>query len=111
MSLKIGLIGGGTVGGGVVELLRRVANPAITISKICVRDLTKKRDFTLDSNTILTSSIDDVLNDTSINCIVEVMGGTGLAKDVVLRSLAGGKHVVTANKALIASHMSEIQAA
>ena len=59
----------------------------------------------------MTDKIDDVLNDDTLNCVVEVMGGTGIAKDVVLRALGKGKHVVTANKALIAEHLPEIQAA
>lgn len=81
------------------------------ISKICVRDASRKRDFTLDPSTVITTDVEKVLGDEGINCVVEVMGGTGLAKDVVLRSLASGKHVVTANKALIAEHMDEIQSA
>ncbi|GMH94961.1 hypothetical protein TL16_g13045 [Triparma laevis f. inornata] len=105
-------IGGGTVGGGVYELLtRRISSPLACIKKICVRDLQKTRDFTVDPTCTLTDSLDDVLNDETLNCIVEVMGGTGIAKDVVLRALSSGKHVVTANKALIAEHLGEIQKA
>jgi len=113
MALRIGMIGGGTVGGGVYDLLtRRVSSPLASIKKICVRDLTKPRSFTVDPQACaLTDQIDDVLNDDTLNCVIEVMGGTGIAKDVVLRALGKGKHVVTANKALIAEHLPEIQSA
>ncbi len=56
--------------------------------------------------------IDDpniILEDAQINCVVEVMGGTTVAKDVVFRALSKGKHVVTANKALLAEYLPEIQ--
>ena len=53
--------------------------------KICVRDLKKSRDFTVEDGCVLTDKIDEVLDDDSVNCVVEVMGGTGVAKDVVLR--------------------------
>jgi len=113
---KIGMIGGGTVGGGVYELIMdRLKSSTDTtrpmiISKICVRDLHKLRDFHIDpSHTQLVSDINEVLDDDSIDLIVEVMGGTGLAKTVVLKALENKQHVVTANKALIAEHLSEIQ--
>lgn len=117
---KIGLIGGGTVGGGVYELVMDrlkgslssstdAARPMI-ISKICVRDVEKPRDFHIDPNhTEVVSDVNEVLDDDSIDLIVEVMGGTGLAKTVVLKALENKQHVVTANKALIAECLSDIQ--
>jgi homoserine dehydrogenase len=118
-TLRIGMIGGGTVGGGVYEIIMgRLLKAAATnqtkcvISKICVRDLKKSRDFVVDeTQTSFTSDVNDILNDSSIDIVVEVMGGTGLAKKVVLESLAKGKSVVTANKALLAEHLDEINGA
>jgi homoserine dehydrogenase len=113
--LRIGMIGGGTVGGGVYEIImsrlqHRVGRPLV-ITKICVKDLSKPRSFHLDERTSLTTSIDSVINDEKIDMVVEVMGGTTLAKTVVLTSLRNKKPVVTANKALIAECMPEIQLA
>uniref|UniRef100_A0A7S2KEY7 Homoserine dehydrogenase n=1 Tax=Leptocylindrus danicus TaxID=163516 RepID=A0A7S2KEY7_9STRA len=109
-TLRIGMIGGGTVGGGVYELImNRLGGATATITKICVRDLDKPRDFTVDTNvTSMVSDVHEILNDENIDCVVEVMGGTGLAKTVVLEALKKGKSVVTANKALIAEHLEEI---
>mmetsp|Transcript_26932 Transcript_26932/g.72611 ORF Transcript_26932/g.72611 Transcript_26932/m.72611 type:complete len:484 (-) Transcript_26932:471-1922(-) len=117
-TVTVGLIGGGTVGGGIVEILRENAD-AITasagvdfsFSKICVSDTSKPRDFELPPGCELTTSVEDVLNDDAVELVIEVMGGTTLAKDVVLKALAKGKHVVTANKALIAANLPEIAAA
>lgn len=55
------------------------------------------------------TEVDEILNDESINCVVELMGGTGKAKEVVMGAIARGKHVVTANKALVASCLTEIR--
>jgi homoserine dehydrogenase len=123
--LRIGMFGGGTVGGGVYEMIHGAvrskqlqqqlalgsgSGPSIVISKICVRDTNKARDFDIDpSLTTVTSDPKDILQDDSINCIVEVMGGTTLAKDVVLDALRRGKSVVTANKALLAQELTTLQ--
>ena len=104
------MLGAGTVGGGVYTLLAK--SSLANITKICVRDLKKPRDFTVNASiTSFTDSVEDLMNDPNINCIIEVCGGTSLAKDVVLRALSSGKHVVTANKALIAQHMDELTTA
>lgn len=118
--LRIGMIGGGTVGGGVYELImgrllkeRQKSNPSLRpllITKICVRDLAKPRSFHLDDAvTTLTTNTESIINDPDIDMVVEVMGGTGLAKTVVETSLTNSKLVVTANKALIAEHLDELQ--
>mmetsp|Transcript_31127 Transcript_31127/g.35782 ORF Transcript_31127/g.35782 Transcript_31127/m.35782 type:complete len:453 (+) Transcript_31127:48-1406(+) len=128
--LRIGMIGAGTVGGGVYEIImgrlggasnskdapRQATgfeNPSLRkciISKICVRDISKSRKFRVDSKeTTLVTDVNSILNDKTIDLVVEVMGGTGLAKTVVLESLKKGKSVVTANKALIAEHLDEIR--
>lgn len=83
MELRIGLFGAGVVGGGVVELLQRDSvikqlshrGASIKVVKICVRDLEKPRDFSIPADCIITASIDEVLEDPSINCIVELIGG------------------------------------
>ena len=110
------MFGGGTVGGGVYEILMKRGVPSlkrpVIISKICVRDIQKPRDFTIDESvTSFTTDPSSILKDDSIDCVVEVMGGTGLAKQVVIDSLSAGKPVVTANKALLAEYLDEIHQA
>lgn len=117
-TLKIGIFGGGTVGGGIVEILsnRQDALVAATggvgleVAAVVVRDASKERDWALPPGCKVTESFDDVLDDDSIGLVVEVMGGTTLAKDVVFKALRAGKDVVTANKALIAAALTEIEA-
>ena len=115
--LKLGIVGGGTVGGGIVEILGQQMTrlkPSlgidVEIAKISVRDKSKKRDFTLPPGCELTTDPMEIVNDDEIDLVVEVMGGVDLAKDVVVQSLQKGKHVVTANKALIAQDLPELQA-
>jgi homoserine dehydrogenase len=115
---KIGIFGGGVVGGGIVEiletkkpyLLQLTDKTPLEIAKICVRDLQKPRDFQVPENCIVTDKYDDILQDDSIDMVIEVMGGTTDAKDVVFGALKAGKDVVTANKALIAKYLPEIEA-
>ena len=86
--LRIGLFGAGVVGGGVYELIQRCIDNKrfaalgvdIEIAKICVKSLSKDRDFKISSNTVITTDYDDILNDSDINCIVELMGGITDAK-------------------------------
>ncbi|GMI59406.1 hypothetical protein ScalyP_jg149 [Parmales sp. scaly parma] len=113
----VGIFGGGTVGGGIATILQdraalfeQISGRPIEIKKICVRNLSKTRDFTLPSTTELTTNYDDILNDPSIDTIIEVMGGTTDAKDIVMKAIKSGKNVVTANKALIADSLGEIDA-
>ena len=114
--VKIGLLGLGTVGGGVTHVLARNAEEIsrragreILISHAAARNL--------DSTTARTAGIKltgealEVVNDPDISIIVELLGGYEPARSLVLRALANGKHVVTANKALIAKHGNEIFAA
>ena len=117
--LKIGLFGGGVVGGGVYELITKCQDnnrfasigADMEINKICVRSLNKKRDFKLKPSCKVVTDYNDILDDPEINCVVELIGGTTTAKDIVLGSIKAGKHVITANKALIAAYLPEIQAA
>ena len=117
--LCVGVFGGGVVGGGVYELIEKFTKNgrfaslgvSIEIAKVCVLNIEKQRDFVLSGNTKLVVDYEDILQDPSINCVVEVMGGTTHAKDVVFAAIKAGKHVVTANKALIANYLPEIQQA
>lgn len=92
---------------------RASTNPSLRpciISKICVRDISKPRSFTIDKNaTSVTTNVNSIIDDDEIDIVVELMGGTDLAKTVVMESLKRGKSVVTANKALIAECLDEIK--
>ena len=108
--VRIGLLGCGTVGGGVVRLLQanassfaaRVGAP-IEIAKVLVQSRDKERVPELDRS-LLTTHADELLDDTSIDVFVEVMGGTSTAHVCIERALARGSSVVTANKMLLALH-------
>ena len=109
---KIGIVGFGTVGKGVYKILKNSKDnhpilQEIEIVKIAVKDLYKKRDFNFESD-LLTDDPDSLIDNPSIDVIVEVMGGTHLAKEIILKSLNAGKSVVTANKAVIARYGDEI---
>lgn len=118
MHLKCGVFGGGVVGGGTYELVKKCLKSGrfaqlgatMEINKICVRSLDKPRDYEIDSNCTFVTNYDDILKDKEINTVVELMGGVTHAKDVVFAAIKAGKHVVTANKALIATHLDDIQA-
>jgi len=114
--VNVGIFGGGTVGGGIVEILEKkkvdfekMTGNTLKIKKLCVRDASKPRDFELPEGCSITTEYNDILEDDSIDIVVEVMGGTTKAKDVVFDSLKSGKNVVTANKALIAACLVEIE--
>jgi homoserine dehydrogenase len=114
---RIGIVGGGTVGGGIMQILggkkdyleELTQGTGIEIAKICVRDATKKRDFQVPEGCVITDKFDDILQDNSIDMVVEVMGGTTDAKNVVYGAIKAGKDVVTANKALISAYLPEIE--
>jgi homoserine dehydrogenase len=107
--LRIGMIGGGTVGGGVYEIIMNRLASKCVVTKICVQNLNKPRAFHLDESvTKLTTDVNSILNDESIDIVVEVMGGTDVARTIVLDSLSKNKSVVTANKALVAEHLEEL---
>jgi len=112
--VKIGILGLGTVGCGTVNVLARNADEITRragreIQVVCAaaRDLNKKRDCV--TKTIkLTDNPREVVEDKNVDVVVELIGGDALAKELVLEAIANGKHVVTANKALIAVHGNEI---
>jgi homoserine dehydrogenase len=115
--VNVGLIGFGNVGEGVVRLLterpellaRRLGSPLI-LKKVADIDLARPRGLQLDAG-LLTSRNLDILDAPDIDLVVEVIGGTQAARELVLAAIARGKHVVTANKALLALHGNEIFAA
>merc|ERR1711935_664799 len=114
--VKIGIFGGGTVGGGIVEIIeskrehfQQMTGKNLSVKTICVRDLEKARDFTVPEGCKITTEFDDILGDDSLDIVVEVMGGTTLANDVVTKALENGQDVVTANKALIAEKLGDIE--
>ncbi|MFN7141756.1 MAG: homoserine dehydrogenase, partial [Limisphaerales bacterium] len=112
--INIGIIGGGTVGGGVYQALQRNGNliasrlgAQINVAKVAVRDLKKARNVAIPAN-LLTTDWRSIVNDPNIQVIAELMGGTTIAKEVVLAALKRGKAVVTANKALLSAHGEEL---
>ena len=113
-TIKIGIIGFGTIGCGLVKvleekraLLRERAGVDIKIARICDNDLKSKRPATVDKK-ILTKSMGKVIYDPEIDIVVELVGGLRPAKDIILGALREGKHVVTANKALLSEAGCEI---
>src|SRR5262245_64320780 len=101
----LGIFGLGTVGTGVVTLLG--GNPQFDIRAIALRDRNKARDIDL-SEFEITSDPFKLADDPKIEILVEVAGGVDPAYEVVKRAIANGKHIVTANKELIAKHGPEI---
>src|SRR3989344_65793 len=105
--INIGIIGFGNVGSGVVEILHAQRVPGLNLRTVVVRDLSKKRPVSFPARQ-LTDDVACALDDPNINVVVELIDDVKSAKDIVLRALRNGKHVVTANKALIATHGKEI---
>ena len=118
-TIQAALLGAGTVGGGVYKLLRRRKDEMVSklgaelaISRVLVRDVAKPRPGI--PSELLTDNFDDILNDPNIDIVIELMGGIDPAKRYIEAALAAGKHVVTANKDLLAEHgfaLAELAAA
>lgn len=102
--INVGILGLGTVGTGVVKVLSN--QEKIKIKKIAEKDLNKKRDINVDG--LLTADAMEVIQDPEISIIIEVIGGTSPAFDFVTAAIKSGKHVVTANKELLAKRGTEI---
>jgi homoserine dehydrogenase len=112
--VKVGVLGLGTVGGGTVNVLKRnaaeIARRAgreIVITRASARDLNRERICDTQGITLTTDPF-EIINDPEIDIVLELIGGDGLVKEMILKAIANGKHVVTANKALIALHGNEI---
>lgn len=113
-AISIGLLGLGTVGSGVVQiienhqdkLMHQVGCP-VKIKKILVKDLEKNRGLNLDKS-ILTTNVNEILEDPEIDIVIEVIGGIKETRQYLLTALENKKHIVTANKDLMALHGSEL---
>ena len=112
--VNIGLVGGGTVGGGVLSGLQRNGNLlasrlglSLNVARVAVRDVRKSRPVALPAG-VVTGDWRQVVEDPSVHIVTELMGGTTTARQVVLAALRRGKPVVTANKALLSSHGEEL---
>jgi homoserine dehydrogenase len=110
-SLNIAILGAGNVGAQVIRLLQQNqadlsarAGGQLNLAKVLVRDAKKKRD----ANVSYTDDADSILNDSSIDLVVELMGQIEPARTYIKRALSAGKSVVTANKALLAKHGAEL---
>ena len=112
--VNIGLIGGGTVGSGVFHAWQRNGplmasrlGVDIRISKVAVKAFDEPRPYDI-PRAVMTTDWTEVVNDPNIQIVIELVGGTGIAKTMVLTSLKLGKPVITANKALLSAHGEEL---
>ena len=104
--IKIGLIGLGTVGSGVFKTLQNFEN--VEITKIAVRNKNKKRNIENLDESIVTDDPYEVVNDPEIQIVAELVGGVEPAFDLIKTAIKNGKHIVTANKELLAKHGEEL---
>ncbi len=112
--VRVALLGIGTVGGGTFEVLRRNqdeirrrAGRRIEITKVADLDVARARQLVGESVEVQADAR-ALVRDPDIDVVVELIGGCGIARDLVLAAIESGKHVITANKALLAVHGSEI---
>jgi homoserine dehydrogenase len=112
--INIGLIGFGTIGSGVVEtlnknldLIENKVNQKVKLKKVVDLDITSERDVDINPE-ILSTNINDILEDPEIEIVIELIGGYQPALKFILKAMENGKHVVTANKALLAKHWDEL---
>jgi len=115
--IGVGLLGFGTIGAGVVKLMGRNASlieeklgVRLRLRKVADLDITTDRGVPIEPG-ILTRNADEVLTDPKISIVIELIGGYKTAKEFILTAIENGKHIVTANKALLAVHGEEIYAA
>lgn len=113
--LVVGLAGYGVVGTGFAraldesrDLIRRRVGRDIVIKTVAVKSADEKLAYPLPAGATLTTSLDDLVNDPAIEVVVELMGGIQIAHGLIKRALSAGKHVVTANKALLAEDGKEL---
>lgn len=105
--IKIGFLGAGIVGSCVIKNL--LEHNLVEIKKIGVRDLSKKRELSVSrKNSIFTTNLKEIVNDPEIDVVVEVLGGLSPAKELVTSAIKNNKHIVTANKDLIATYGAEL---
>jgi len=116
-AINVGLLGIGTVGSGAFAVLARNqgeiarrAGCAITMKRVADKDLERARRL-VGKAAGVTADANEIVNDPGIDVVVELIGGTGIARELILKAIENGKHVVTANKSLLAQHGNEIFAA
>lgn len=113
-AIKLGLLGFGTIGTGVVRVLqknselimKRLCN-GVELRKIVDLDITSDRGVQVDAE-LLSTDVEDIISNPEIDIVIELIGGYEPAKSFILKAIANGKHIVTANKALMALHGEEI---
>ena len=112
--IKIGLVGTGTVGAGCIDIIRthsanfrKMYGFDMEITRVCSMDIAEARAKGMQD--IFTSDFNDIINDSEIDIVIELIGGIGAAYALVKKALTAGKHVVTANKALMAAHGEELE--
>lgn len=112
--INVAVIGFGTVGSGVIrsllgkqQFLEKKIGARLILKAVCDKDLRRKREVKVSSN-ILTADVNKILNSPDIQIVVELIGGIHPAKEFILEAFRRGKHVVTANKALLAEYGEEI---
>ena len=115
MGFKIGLLGLGTVGSGTAEILlspegRHSLLQELEVHRVGVRDTSKPRNVKIPADR-LTTDLEAIVTDPDIDIVVELLGGLEPARSLILKAIAHGKHVVTANKAVMARYEGEIFAA
>jgi homoserine dehydrogenase len=113
-NVNIGIIGCGTVGSNVVKILEKhsviIKNRVgcgINIKWVCDKDLSKLKQLNLPKEKI-TSDINKVLLDPSVDILVELIGGNDISKKIIIEAMNRGKHIVTANKAVLSKYWDEI---
>ncbi len=113
MAVRIGLVGTGTVGGGCIDIIQKHRDDFrhhygidIELARVCSRNPEQAAAHGVEG--LFTGDFRDIVNDPDIDLVIELIGGTTTAREVVLESLAAGKAVVTANKALMATHGKEV---
>ena len=113
-TINVGLIGFGTIGSGVVKLLdesreviRERVGADVVLKRIADKDITSRREVEVESS-LLTQDASDIIDDPDISIVIELVGGTDVAKSFLLSAVDRGKSVVTANKALLSTYGAEI---
>ena len=114
MKVKVAIIGFGVIGSGVIsliqqsaELLKKRSGVQIELSRVVDVDIERPRDVKVDRQLLLTD-YRNVINDPTVDIVIELVGGTTIAYDIVSQALIAGKHVVTANKALLCARGPEL---
>jgi len=104
---KVGVIGWGNIGSGVVEVLQEKGVAGLELAKVCDIDLERERAVSLPKE-YLTRDWQEIVGSPEIDIVVELVGGIEPARDIIVQSLKNGKDVVTANKMLLAQEGQEI---